>query len=189
MEQTEGACNAGLMRKVTCQINDTLSWLEAMGCQLYTTGNTRPDAPAPIAFKSPSETGELGGGRRREWRPSAMRRAVRGAGRYPDLPEARRWRACMAEDGAVVGAVANDGEGDQEEFHARRSLFCAAGSFESGIGGEGNPVIDEYLPKLRGKNMFHVAQGYEGNTGDGIMMGRDSGSERRASTSPTCAGA
>lgn len=54
MDQTEGACNEGLMRKVTSQINDTLSWLEAMGCKMYTTGNTRPDAPAPLRSRAPA---------------------------------------------------------------------------------------------------------------------------------------
>lgn len=82
-------------------------------------------------------------------------------------------QSLIADDGAIIGAVASV-DGEQRSFMAPVTIL-AAGSFESGIGGEGNPVIDEYLPKLRGKNMYHVAQGYEGNTGDGIMMGREVG--------------
>ena len=170
MDQTEGACNEGLMRKVTSQINDTLSWLEAMGCKMYTTGNTRPDAPAPIAFKSPSETGELASG------AGGMASSVM-VERFEELGGTLITEAVVqsliADDGAIIGAVASV-DGEQRSFMAPVTIL-AAGSFESGIGGEGNPVIDEYLPKLRGKNMYHVAQGYEGNTGDGIMMGREVG--------------
>ena len=154
MDQTEGACNEGLMRKVTSQINDTLSWLEAMGCKMYTTGNTRPDAPAPIAFKSPSETGELASG------AGGMASSVM-VERFEELGGTLITEAVVqsliADDGAIIGAVASV-DGEQRSFMAPVTIL-AAGSFESGIGGEGNPVIDEY----------------EGNTGDGIMMGREVG--------------
>ena len=170
MEQTQGKCNAELMRKVTSQINDTLSWIESMGCKLYTTGNTRPDAPAPIAFKSPSETGELMAGAG-GLAADAMRKRFEELGGEVFL--GTPVKSLVVEDGAVVGVVSDEG-GHEKTFLAPVTILCT-GSFESGIGGEGNPVIDEYLPKLRGKNMFHVAKGYEGNTGDGIMMGRDIG--------------
>lgn len=171
MDQTEGKCNEELMRKVTGQINDTLDWIESMGCTMYTTGNTRPDAPAPIAFKSPSETGELASGAG-GLAAQAMKDRFEELGGTIRLETVAR-SFVVDEAGAVCGVVAET-KGKASRFMAPCTILTT-GSFESGIGGEGNPVIAEYLPKLLGKNMYHVAAGYEGNTGDGIIMGRDVG--------------
>ena len=176
MDETVQQCNEELMQKVTAQINDTLAWLEDYGVPFYVLQNhTRPDAPAPILFKSPSDTGA----------PQAAAGAiVTGAlaAKVEELggtilTDTVATKLILDGNGAVIGVEAQVKDADEPVQFYTEKVILTCGSFESGIGGDGNPVINEYLPKLLGKNMWHIGMGYAANTGDGIMMGRDAGAK------------
>ena len=171
MQQTGGTCNEELMRKVTSQINDSLAWLGSFGVEMYTTANTRPGAPAPIRFQSPSETGTRPGAAGGQ-ATTALAAKLEELGGTIYLETVAK--SLIIDDSGAVTGIEAESAGETIRFLASRTIL-AAGSFESGVGGEGNPVINEYCPKLLGKNMYHVGMGYAGNTGDGIIMGRDAG--------------
>lgn len=172
MEETKNNADEELMANVTGSINDTLAWVEGLGVKMHTLTNySRPDASAPILFKSPSETAELASG---GVVTNALAEKFEQLGGTIYLKTAAK-SLIVDDSGAVAGVVA-ESNGKARRFMAKKTIL-AAGSFESGIGGEGNPVINGHFPNLLGQNIVYSAQGYTGATGHAITMGKDIGAE------------
>lgn len=155
-----------LVRKFINKTGDTISWLMDMGVKFMEPMAYFPGAEPTWHFIL-SKEGKIG------WRTGAgmisiltERAAELGVEIFLDSPVLK----LLTEDGKVVGALAEDEDGEQFEVRAAATLICTGGY------GANDEMIKEYTGWEVGKNIFPYQ--IPGLDGDGIKMAWDVGAAR-----------
>jgi len=154
-----------LVRKFINKTGDTISWLMGMGVKFMEPMAYFPGAEPTWHFIL-SKEGKIG------WRTGAgmvsiltERAKELGVDIFLDSPVLH----LLKEDGKIVGALAEDEDGEQFEVHAPATLICTGGY------GANDEMIKEYTGWEVGKNIFPYQ--IPGLDGDGIKMAWEAGAE------------
>lgn len=160
-----------LVRKFISKTGDTISWLMDMGVKFMEPMAYFPGAEPTWHFIL-SKEGKIG------WRTGAgmvsiltERAKELGVEIFLDSPVLK----LLKEDGKVIGALAEDEDGEEFEVHAPATLICTGGY------GANDEMIKEYTGWEVGKNIFPYQ--IPGLDGDGIKMAWEAGATRTTNMS------